>query len=150
MAALKTKLPDAIGNALDNISVAVNQVYFKSTMVDLFEESKPVESTVEPELRKKYGASEKEYALWIDVTIDPDLMAGFPVKVTTLSIKIWSTGNKKVLEEMKITDIQKLLAGAGVVADTSIKDALPDPEKTQKKTTGKTETPKEQNTGETS
>lgn len=130
--ALKTKLPDAIGKALDGIDVAVNQVYFKKTMVDLFETSKPNQkeaSNVEEGLRKQYGASEQEYALWIDINIDPKLMAEFPVKVTTLSFKIWSTGNKKVLEEMKITDIQKLLAGAGVATDTTV--ALQEPSKSQ-------------------
>ncbi len=124
---LKTKLPEAVANTLDSITVAINQVYFKSTTIDFTGTTLPTTDKA-AKLKKENGEGDKEYALWIDINIDPKLMSGFPVKVTTLSLKIWSTDNKKVLQEMKITDIQKLLAGAGITTETTA--ALPVPEPT--------------------
>lgn len=116
VATLKKKLPEAIAQTLDGITVAINQVYFKSKTVDLFNEPDNVKiaDVKEKNLKKNYELKNKEYALWIDFEVDPELMKGFPVEVKTLSLKIWSTNNTKVLEEMKITEIQKLLDGAGI------------------------------------
>lgn len=113
---LKSKLPDFISNILDNIEVSVNQVYLIKTSLNVLDnknEQKVTDTSLEKSAKDKYPTP-NEYAFWIDFTISKELMSNFPLKVSTLSLKIWSTGNEKVLEEMKINEINKLLKNAGI------------------------------------
>lgn len=122
---IKKQVPDAVAKALDGISVSVNQMYFVKTGVDLGNAKsgkKISEKKNDPDVISYKEKKEKssEYALWINIDIDPKLMEDFPVKVTDLSIKVWSTENAKVLEEMQITAIQKLLEAAGISAHSPL------------------------------
>lgn len=54
------------------------------------------------------AASPSDYALWLDLYADK-LTEGWPVKVKSVSIKVWQTDNEQVLEDMDITAMKKLL-----------------------------------------
>ena len=86
-------LPGAIGD----IELSLRQAYYKKVSVNTDD---PAEAQ---------GKSPSDYALWLDLHADK-LTEGWPVKVKTVSIKVWQTTNEQVLEDMDIAAMQKLLA----------------------------------------
>jgi hypothetical protein len=132
-------LPDGVKTALENIEFSVNEIYFLKKTASLKAPDSTQQDKINKQLEKNTNGTYKtdnsnaaklisetekssEYALWIDVNVNPSLMKDFPIQVSSLSFKIWDTENKEILEEMEITKIQKMLAGAGVNGTKEIKD----------------------------
>ena len=51
-----------------------------------------------------------EYAFWISIKVDKDILNQFPIAIENLSLKLWSPNlDNRVKEKMNITEIQALL-----------------------------------------
>lgn len=55
-----------------------------------------------------------EYVLWIDINVKLEFMEKFLVKVINIFVKVWSIDNEKVLEEMKIKEVEMLMVNVGL------------------------------------
>lgn len=92
-------LPDEIKGVADKYEIQLNQVYLKIE-------------------QPKTGDKSVEYALWISIATDEkglnELKEANPifklVALKEISLKIWSTENQKILEEMSFVDIKKQLS----------------------------------------
>ena len=93
---IKNALPKSIS---EGIRLSLNHVYF-------VKESGP-------EGPSRDDAPGKEYAFWVFLHLE-DLTSGFPIEVESVSLKLWSTKSEKILDEMKITEVNLLLQNAGI------------------------------------
>lgn len=106
---IQKALPDSIGKA---IQVSLRHAYFVKEIGN--------------EAGEKNDKHDAQYAFWLDVHTD-DLFGDLSFKVERVSLKFWSTKNQKVLEEMQINDVNRLLVEAGVIDanDPSVAASLP-------------------------
>lgn len=86
---IKKKLPQEIQSVFDKVTFQLNEVYFV----------------------KKSTDTTSEFAFWLEINTDK-LTEGWPIEVESVSIKIWSTMNPKILSEMNISAMQALLASS--------------------------------------
>lgn len=134
---IRKQLPEVAVSMLDGIDVSVNHVYFVKTARTLKDDDgeEKISENLDHEITKEYLKAKNntfEYALWIDINVKPELMEQFPVKVTNISVKVWSTDNEKVLEEMKIKEVETLMANAGLQVAKPLEQVDQDDVKTMK------------------
>lgn len=109
---LSKSLPATLTNITDSIEYSLNQVfYLKQTDV------LPPNATQE-QIDQVKESKPGEYALWLELHA-PGLIDGWPIDVDSVSVKVWSTKNPKVLEDMKINEMQQLLDYAGASQSVS-------------------------------
>lgn len=91
------KLPGNIG---ESITFSLRQAYFKKVSEKSVDNTPVVDSG-----QAKNGA---DYALWLELYADK-LTEGWPIEVSSVSIKVWNTNSALVLKDMEITAMQALL-----------------------------------------
>jgi len=97
---IKGKLPKKLADAFDNITVTLQEVYLVIKSEDKTEENTTTTTTT--------TKPTSEFAFWLEIS-SGNLTEGWPIEVQSVSFKIWSTTNPKILEEMNISEMQKLL-----------------------------------------
>jgi len=125
---IENALPEALKDKLDNITFLLKQVYFAKLNYELKADNSADQNKLEIDsarttntLSDKYKnisessktalaqyEDQAEYAFWIQLDIDKSLMAGFPIVISEISIKLWDTENEKILEEMGINAAEDL------------------------------------------
>ena len=103
------QLPDNITKkkgALDKIRFTLKEVFFVKKSTDNTTAGTTTDTTADTT-----AAGTSEYAFWFEINAE-DLTKGWPIEIDSVSIKIWATTNRKILEEMKISQMQKLLEEA--------------------------------------
>ena len=103
-------LPDEAkkDDVLGKIQFRLKEVYFVKS---LSQKAGNVES----------AGKSSEFAFWFEILLS-DLTKGWPIELQNFSIKLWRTTNPKILEEMKISEMEKLLT----FAKGADKGALPE------------------------
>ena len=123
--ALLNILPDRAQDVLQSIRFSIRYIYFLKegkgaryagkqgqATKEEFKEAKGKEGTPLYELLKTEKGA--EYALWIDVNLDPELFDGIPIKVTSIGFKVWKTHNKFVIKGIELEEDLKLLTSVGI------------------------------------
>jgi hypothetical protein len=87
------KLPGGIG---EDLQLSLRHAYYKKV------------TNKSDDAETAQAASPSDYALWLDLYAD-QLTQGWPVKIKSVSIKVWQTDNEQILEDMDITAMKKLL-----------------------------------------
>jgi hypothetical protein len=127
---IKDRLPQKVYDFLAGTNVEVKTIYYLNSDntsaqgKDKFDESTLSEikkelglfldPTADAAAIKEFQKKKRQYAFHIEITLDQATQDAFPIKVSSIGFKIWSTDNEKVLEKMEITEVNKLLKGAGV------------------------------------
>ena len=132
---LLSNVPDRVQSILKGVKFSIRQLFFvkQSRVVTLsktatlteakFKTALETKGTELYELANDDSLKGAEYALWIDVEVDPKLFDGFPLEVTNIGFKVWNTSNKVVLEKMGIEDDKKLLEAAGMAPAAQVTTA---------------------------
>lgn len=94
---IMSQLPSFVTDAMDSISVTLNEVYFHVKRV------------------QADGRLDIEYAFWIMLNYDNSKLK-LPLAIEDVYLKIWNTENSNILDEMDISSIKNLLAPPKVVA----------------------------------
>lgn len=119
---IKSKLPEKLVEKISEIKFSIRVIYFSKVKATLHtipgdgedSEDKTKDSGAEALINS--NEKDSEYAVWVDVHLNKNLMADFPISVSGLSFKVWQTNNQKVLGEMEITASNQLLEGAGITS----------------------------------
>lgn len=113
---LKNKLPKEITG---NVNVAVNEIYLKIVTGNGDETGKSC-----------------EFAIWLSMSTTEALKELFPAfTITKGYLKLWSTNDPDILEEMQISQIEKMFdkAKAKLGSEPSAENASNPPKKTKAK-----------------
>lgn len=123
---LLESVPNRVKSILERVKFSIRQLFFikQSRIVTLnstetmtkeaFNTALKTQGTDLYKLVNDKSLEGSEYALWIEVEVDPKLFEGFPLEVTNIGFKVWTTSNKVVLQNMGIEDDKKLLKSAGM------------------------------------
>jgi hypothetical protein len=107
---LTSQLPENIAAVIDDIRFKLKEVFFVTSSAPKTDNDKEL-------IKKKTG----EFAFWFEIELD-DLTANWPIlQIENVSIKIWRTKNPQILDEMKISEMEKLL----VFAKNTVKELPP-------------------------
>ncbi len=102
---LGTVKPATITDALPSTLATLKHITFSLDLVYFRRKSKAPANTSDPTPTAPIGS---DYAFEVSVNLG-GVSADFPMKVLSMSFKIWTTTNAQVLEEMGITKFNKLL-----------------------------------------
>ena len=86
--------------------------------IELLKGNKEIGETIKIYLIELYLKAEKkdpistDYALWVGLVDTGELEKKLPLTVHRFYLKVWKTGDEKVLEEMKVSGLQDLIAGS--------------------------------------